>query len=289
MASPGNILVAPIPRSLLWIGTPIAAFVLIVVFSFLRFPYDDLARPLSEQIGAISQSDVRIGHIEPRITIGGPGIAVHDIQLIRPDRSRVDIDVLRLRPAWSTSWLFGDASIKLEIESALGGADGVVVLGDSPSWTGEFVDLDVAKLPLPLPRGLLLAGRMTAAADLVFLPDGPSGPLSFDASAGSIQHPMIPMPLDFERINGDLVLGGDALVRVRSFELDGPVVFSSVTGQVRRGASPGEAQLELAVDLELKSPPLRALVAGMGVPVDASGRSTLDLTGTPSAPRPTYR
>jgi type II secretion system protein N len=289
LASPGNILEAPIPRSLLWIGTPVAAFVLIMIFSFLRFPYDDLARPLAQQIGAATGSDVSIGHVSPRITIGGPGVALHDIQLLRPDRSRVSIDVLRLRPAWSISWLYGDAALRLEVESAIGSADGIVVLGDPLTWKGEFVDVDVANLPWLLPRGLLLAGRVTAAADLVFLPDGPSGPLSFDATAGTIQHPLIPMPLDFERINGDLLLGGDAVVNVRSFELDGPVVFANVTGPVRRGARPGENQLELAFDVELKSPPLRSLVQSMGVPIDARGRTTFDLGGTPSAPRPSYR
>ena len=289
MASPGNILEAPIPRSLLWVGTPIAALVLIVVFSFLRFPYDDLARPIAQQIGAATGSDVSIGHVSPRITIGGPGIAVHDIQLVRPDRTRVAIDVLRLRPAWSTSWLSCDPALKLDIESAIGGADGVVVLGDAMTWRGEFVDVDVANLPFSLPRGLLIEGRVTAAADLVFGPEGPSGPLSFDASAGTLQHPMIPLPLDFERINGDLLLGGDAVVDVRSFELDGPVVFAKVSGPVRRGARPGEEQLELAFDVELKSPPLRSLVQQMGVPIDAKGHTTFDLGGTPSAPRPRYR
>jgi len=289
LASPGNILEAPIPRPLLWIGTPIAAFVLIVVFSFLRFPYDELARPLTQQISAATGADVAIGHIEPRITIGGPGIAVHDIQLVRPGRPRVAVDVLRLRPAWSTSWFKGDPAFKVEAESAIGSADGVMVLGDAMAWTGEFIDVDLANLPLPLPRGLLLAGRVTAAADVVLLPEGPSGPLSFDASAGTVQHPMIPLPLDFERINGDLLLGGDALLNVRSFELDGPVAFATVSGQVRRGARSGDEQLALAIDVELKSQQLRGLVSGLGVPIDARGRTAFDLGGTTSAPQPKYR
>jgi type II secretion system protein N len=289
LASPGNILEAPIPRPLLYFGVPVAALVLIVIFVFLRFPYDDLARPLTQQLGAMTNSQVSIGHISPRITIGGPGIAAHDVHLVQPGGTRLIIDDLRIRPAWSTSWLRCDPALKIDAESAIGSAQGVLVLGDYTAWTGEFNELEIESLPIPKPRGLLLAGRVTAAADLIFLPDGPSGPLSFDAHSGTIAHPLIPIPLDFERINGDLLLGGDTLVRMRNFELDGPVVFASVRGPVYRGSKPGDERLELAFDVELKSPPLRSLVQGMGVPVDARGRSTFDLGGTVSAPRPSYR
>ena len=41
-----NLLQDPIPKPLLWAGVPIAALILIVLFSFLRFPYDDF-RPVS--------------------------------------------------------------------------------------------------------------------------------------------------------------------------------------------------------------------------------------------------
>ena len=70
MASPTDILESPIPRPLLWIGTPVAAIVLIAVFVFLRFPYDEFALPLGRQLSAMTGSDVTIGGIDPRLTIG---------------------------------------------------------------------------------------------------------------------------------------------------------------------------------------------------------------------------
>jgi type II secretion system protein N len=285
VASPTNILEAPIPRPLLWIGAPVAAIVLIAVFVFLRFPYDEFAVPLGQQLSAMTGSDVTIGGIDPRLTIGGPGVAARNVRITTPDGRWIEIDPLRIRPAWSTAWLRGDPALKVELESGVGRSEGLLVLGDSAAWRGEVVDVDLARLPL---RGqaIVLAGRLEAAADLLLAPGGPIGPLSFDASAGSIAHPAIPIPLEFERATGDIALGDDPVVHIRSFEIDGPVLFASVSGDVRRGQRRGDEQLDLGVKLEIKDPALVSLLQSFGVRLDARGRAQFDLGGTLSNPRP---
>ena len=129
------------------------------------------------------------------------------------------------------------------------------------------------------------AGTLTAAAELTLSELGATGPLSFDANSGRIEHAMLPVGIDYERISADLMLGGGAIVAVHNFDLEGPALSASVTGSVLRGREPGEPQLDLAVEIEIKNPLLRAAVQGVGVRVDGRGRSAFSVRGTPSAPR----
>ena len=99
-----NLLQDPIPKPLLWAGVPIAALILIVLFSFLRFPYDDFRQPLSNQLQRITQGEVQIGGIEPTLGWTGPGMAALDINLAQPGQPRIRIDRLEMRPTWSSGW-----------------------------------------------------------------------------------------------------------------------------------------------------------------------------------------
>ena len=285
MASIVERLEAPIPKPVLWIGTPIAAVFLITIFVFLGFPYDQFAVPLSQQISQATGADVSIGQIEPRLTIGGPGVAARDVRIVTPDQQRIDVDPLEIRPAWSTSWLRGAPALKVDLESGIGQADGILTLADTPAWAGELREVDLARLPLENMAGLALAGTLTAAADVELADTGPVGPLSFDATAGSVRHESLPVPLEFERVNGDLMLGGDALVDVRSLELDGPMVFAEVSGTVLRAPRPGTERLDLDIALEIKSPPLQMILRQAGVRLNGQGRSSFNLGGTISNPR----
>ncbi len=285
MASPVEFLEAPIPRPLLWVGVPIAALALIGVLVFLRFPYGEFAPLMSRVLSDATGGEVHVGDIEPALTIGGPGMAARDIRIVGAGRQRFDIDPLRVRPAWSSSWLSGEPALKIEAESAAGRVDGIAVLGNEPSWSGEIAEVDLARLPVLPSMGLTLSGTLTAAAELTLSELGATGPLSFDANSGRIEHAMLPVGIDYERISADLMLGGGAIVAVHNFDLEGPALSASVTGSVLRGREPGEPQLDLAVEIEIKNPLLRAAVQGVGVRVDGRGRSAFSVRGTPSAPR----
>jgi type II secretion system protein N len=280
---------APIPKPLLRIGTPIAAFVLVTLFVFLRFPFGDLAPFLAQQIAALTGAEVSIGDLEPRLTIGGPGFAARDVRLVTPGRRRFDVDPLRVRPAWSTSWLRGDPALRVDAESAVGRAGGVIVLGDAPAFRGEFVDVDLASLPIAAAgtEGLALSGRLTGAADLALAAGAAVGPLSFDVRSGAIVHPLLPVPIEFETIRADLVLGGAASIDVKSFALDGPIVNARLTGTLGVAGAPAgrDGPLDLDVELEIPSPPLRALLEGVGLRTDGRGHAAFAISGTLAQPR----
>ena len=59
MASLRETLEAPIPRPLLWLGAPILAFVLVLSFVFLGFPYEDLLPAASRELGKIAGGEAR--------------------------------------------------------------------------------------------------------------------------------------------------------------------------------------------------------------------------------------
>jgi type II secretion system protein N len=286
LARPFDVLEAPIPRPLLWIGAPIAGLLLIVVFVFLRFPYDEFAAPLGQRLGEATGSEVVIGGIEPRITIGGPGIAARDVRIVRPDGRWIEIDPLRIRPAWSTAWLNGDPALKIDVDSTVGRSSGMLVLGDPPAWVGEVEDVDLARLPLGSAGGVAVSGLLVAAADLALGPGVPTGPLSFDAHTGEIAHPALPIVIDYDRASGDLTLGADPIVEVRALEIDGPVLHASASGNVRIGRGPGDEQLDLEIEVEIKDPAMRAMLQGLGVRLDGRGRAKFALGGTLASPRP---
>lgn len=286
LAKPFDVLEAPIPRPLLWVGAPIAALLLIVVFVFLRFPYDEFALPLGQRLGAATGSDVTIGGIDSQLTIGGPGIAARDVRITRPDGRWIGIDALHIRPAWSPAWLRGDPALKIDVDSSVGRSSGVLVLGDVPAWTGEVEDVDLARLPLGDAGGVAVSGLLVAAADLALGPGFPTGPLSFDAHTGEIAHPALPIVIGYDRASGDVTLGADPLVDVRALEIDGPLLQASAAGTVRPGRGPGDEQLDLQVEIEIKDPAMRAMLQGLGVRLDGRGRAKFALGGTLSSPRP---
>ena len=81
MATAINILSGPISKPLLFVGTPIAGFVLVVFFVFLGFPYGQLAGLASARISAATGTQVHIRDLEPRVTIAGPGMTLRDVRV----------------------------------------------------------------------------------------------------------------------------------------------------------------------------------------------------------------
>ena len=96
MASIREILEAPIPRPLLWVGAPTLGLVLVLVFVFLGFPYSDLIPVASREIGRTTGSQVDIGKIEPKITLGGPGFTLLDVRLVGLARDPIAVSYTHL-------------------------------------------------------------------------------------------------------------------------------------------------------------------------------------------------
>jgi type II secretion system protein N len=270
----------------LFVVAPIAAIVLITLFVFLRFPYDAFAPPLGHRLSAATGADIRIGGIDPRITIGGPGIAARDVIVLTPQGRVINIDPLAVRPAWSTSWLSGEPSLHVDFDTEIGAANGTLLVGESMGWNGELEQLDLARLPVQMPSGLRLSGLADADADLVLADGEISGDLVFEARSGSLGHPSVPMEIDFEQLTGELSLGGDNLAEIASLELDGQTLSASVSGVVQHARRPGRNPLDMNVDVEIKNPGMASMMRSMGVDVDSEGRISMRLSGSLQEPIP---
>ena len=279
-----NPLQDPIPKPLLWIGVPIAALILIVFFAFLQFPYDDFRQPLSNQLQRITKGEVQIGGIEPTLGWTGPGMAALDINLTQPGQPRIRIDRLAMRPSWSSGWFRMEPTLQLDLDSPMASADGVLALGDTPGWSGQIDIPDLSALPLPAESTVDLTGSLHTEADLLLPNAGPMGPVRFEALSGSFTHPEMPIPVQFDRLTGELQLGGQALVELKEVLLDGPIIAADIEGVVLPGAGNRDPALDMDVIIEVKSAPLKAMMRGMGLRLDRSGLTSFKLGGTLSRP-----
>lgn len=285
MATVTSFLEAPIPRPVLWVGTPIAAIALVSLFVFLGFPYDQLAEMASARASEASGSPVTIGELDPRVTIAGPGFTARNVTVTTREQQTLRFEQVKIRPAWSLSWLRGVPTLHLDIGSEHGDAHGDLVLSAAPGWNGEVSDVDLTMLPLPLPAGANLDARVDADIDITLAEDGPSGSLSFESAKGSVSHPDLPVELEFDTLKGNLLLGGENLAEIETLELKGPVVVATAGGTVRRGGRRGNQPLDIDVDLEIPNPGIRLLLQQTGMRIDSDGRTQLKIGGTLSQPR----
>ena len=284
MASLKDFLERPIPRPLLWTATPILAVVLTLTFVFLGFPYSKLIPAANSLSGA---NGVRIGDIQPRLTVSGPGFSVHSVSFSDGPMASVELDRLKIRPAWATSWLSGEPAFVIEIMSPLGEANGVLTWSQTRHVRGQLTIPDLAALPFPPDASIALAGSMQAEFDLDILnlaSNGPNGKVRFEALAGSATHSNIPMPLEFEKFSGQIKVGSESGLTLETIEIDGPTFSAEVDGFVNLPEANRPATMDLGFDLHVKNPALRMLLSGFGLGFDGAGRTTFNLGGTVQNP-----
>jgi type II secretion system protein N len=271
----------PLPRGLVWVGTPVAALLLFAFFVYLGFPYDRLAGWISWQVGQATGTHLIIGELRPRLGLL-PGFEAHDVRVMMPDGLQVDLTRAWLRPAWSWSWLRGVPALAGELEGDLGRAEGVAWLGERGGFEGELRQLDVSRLPLQavLEDGVSLRGRLDADVNLHFGQGGPVGQTHFVATQGSILHPALPVPLPFEALSGELEWGPDPLVKLASLRLEGPLVSGGGSGTIGRVDDLALAPLDLSVDIQSRDPNVRSLLQSVGARPGRDGSASFHLTGT---------
>ena len=200
MASLQEFLERPIPRPLFWVATPLLAILLTLTFIFLGFPYSELIPAASRLSGSEA---VRVGHIQPLLTVGGPGFSLRDITFGEGAMESIGIDRLKIRPAWATSWLSGEPAFAIEMMSPAGEADGIFTWNDARHIEGEVAIPDLAVLPLPSDIAFSLAGSLKAKVSLDVQPltgNQAEGEIQFEALAGSATHTNIPMPHGVRRV-----------------------------------------------------------------------------------------
>jgi type II secretion system protein N len=261
-----------------------AAVLLTAFFAYLRFPYDRLAESLSARIERDTGLRVEIGRLSASPQLAGPGIAAQDVRITRADGSVLRVDRLRIRPAWSLTWLTARPAFHVDAEAPLGGIDGVAVLWGPPRFTGTLRDIDLAELSdaVELP-GTRIEGHATLDLDLARTEEGPAGPVQIAAKDGVLSHPRLPMAVPYEELHGSLQLGGDTWVQIGGIDVRSPLGTGTLKGTIGRAADATQAPLALEVAIQV-SDTIRSSLTSQGVRVGRDGELHFQVTGTAGAP-----
>ncbi len=276
---------AALPRPLVWLGVPLLALALIATFMVMRFPYPLLRDFLVEEVRGATGVDLAIQELGPSFGLGGPAVRATNVRATWLSGESVELDHLKLRPAWSLAWLRGNPAIHADFAGPLGAASGTLTMGDAPGWDGDLEQVDAGRLPLAtFFDGASLEGRVDADVDLA-VPAGaaPEGSVTFEASEGSLALPGFPMALPYEQLRGDLVFGGETYLQVNSLELQGPLISGTATGTVGNARRFDSAPIRIEAELSAQ-PAMRAALQGAGIRIGRDGKAQVSISGTPANP-----
>lgn len=279
----------PLPRGFRIVGLPALYLLLTLFFVFMGFPYEQVAGGLIAQVESSTGIQLEIEDLGPYLSPFGPGFQARNVMAVPRRGGMIQVDSIRVRPAWSTSWLRGDPAIQVGIVSALGAVSGALTLGDRTAYDGEVEGID---LGAPAIRDWLpiegLAGSLWADADLEMEAGLPVGDVEFRIGDGSIAIPGSPLAIPFDVLEGELVFGGESTVRIDALEVTGPVVDGQVTGRIGDGSPDSDlsrAPLDLSVEIAVKEKMVRSSLRGAGVRLDRDGRGSFRVGGNVSSPR----
>jgi len=260
------------------------ALLLTGTFMYVRFPYDRLIPSTQVAFEKATGLSVQIAALSSWPTLRGPGLSAGPLRLEFPAGARLDLDEVRVRPAWSFSWLRGEPSLVVEFQDDLLRGESLVALGEVPSLSGHLLEINLSMLPPKLlGKGVALEGISEVSFDLQLEETGTIGQLNVAAVQGSVEHPQLPLTLPFVSIDGDIQLGGDAWLTVRSLEVDSPLLKGDLAGTV--GAPPG-SELDIYGEFET-DPQARPALNGGGFTLSRGGTLNLAIHG--SAARPVFR
>jgi type II secretion system protein N len=264
-----------------------AYLALTLVFVVTGFPADRLAPRVAGLASAATGSQVQIGELDVDLVALLPALHAREVTVTAPGGTRLQLDRVRARPAWSLSWLRGDPALALSLRAGEGRVDGVVRLGSTPGFTGDFEQVDLRLLPAALLGGLgvSLDGRLAGELDVRMAELGPEGELEIHAGEGSLALPNLPIGIPYQSIDVEATLGGEQLASIASLVVDGPMVALDASGTVGRGPTPPLAPLALQARIEVREPALRDLFSGTAVALGPDGAADLAIGGTLSEPQ----
>jgi type II secretion system protein N len=271
-----------------WVRTraiPVAAALLTLLFVVTGFPYDRLAPAVAARVSQALGAQVSIASVGPSFSLLGPGVRASGISVLWLDGSQLKLDSLRVRPAWSFSWLRGRPALALRLAAPLGQVNGTLTLGSAPGFDGTVRDLELAKLPLQnLVPGASIDGKASGDLDLTNTPGGARGSFHVEARDGSVALPNLPFALPYTTLRGEVQLTDAALAELSSLELEGPLLSVRASGSVGRAALVLAAPLNLTLKLKVKDASVGPWLAAAGLHVGADGSSELRITGTAGQP-----
>lgn len=269
------------------LGTVAYCGVLTLVFLFLGFPFDRVGERLVASLAQASGAQIQFAELSPFLSLAGPGFQATQVRIVGSDGTRLDFDRMRVRPAWSLAWLRLAPALHLDVEGPLGRVTGTAVVdAATPAFDGQLEAVNLARLPTQaLWPDVTLTGTLDADVDLALREGapGPEGRVVFDARDGGISASGLPMGLPYETLNGELELGGEALVRILSLQANSPMLTAEASGRI--GMNDYFVAAPLDIDLRIEAEPrfangLRAL----GLKPDAQGVVDAHVGGTPSQP-----
>jgi type II secretion system protein N len=264
---------------------PFGAAALTLLFVVAGFPYDRLAPAAAARISAATGARVTIADFGPTLGLLGLGVRAAGVRIAWPDGSGLQLDDLRVRPAWSLSWLRGRPALAIQASGPLGRAEGTAIIAGEPGFDGRVSDLDLSKLPIAsFVPGASIEGHGGAEGELSLGPAGVRGELALDATDGSIALPNLPVALPYTTLRGDVKMTDAALLEITALELDGPLLALRVNGSVGRAVVIPAAPLNLELHVMAKDPAVRPLLAQAGLRVGEDGSADLRLTGTAAQP-----
>jgi type II secretion system protein N len=264
----------------------LAAVLLTSFFVVLGFPYDRIAPRLATALSAATGAQTSIGRMAIGPSLGGPELRLWNVSLAWPGGQQVRVDRLRVHPAWSLAWLRGHPALALAVRSPLGEVDGTLVLGREPGFRGTLHGVALGQLPLDaLAPGTQLDGQADGTVDFTLAAAGPDGTARFEATKGSLSVPLLPIGIPFDKLAGDIALGGGALLQIDSLSLDGPLVSLSGSGRIGRASRIEQSPLALNARIEARDPSLRSLLQAQGVAVGATGATQIEVGGTLGRPQ----
>lgn len=263
-----------------------AAVALTTLFLIAGFPYDRLAPRAEAAIEAATGTRVSIGELGLVFTWVTPQVKALDVDVTWPSGQKASFESVRVRPAWSTSWLRGAPALVVGLRSQLGQLDGTVTAGAAPAFDGEIRNISLALLPLEnVAPGVQLEGRADAKIDVEMAEAGPQGTVHFDAQEGSLTLPLLPIGIPFEKLSGDIALGGETLAKLDGFDLSGPLVGLQASGTIGQSPALHLAPLALQARIEAREPAVRSMLQSQGVALDANGSAAVEIGGTIASPQ----
>ena len=113
-------------------------------FTYLRFPYRDVADSVTARIERSTGLRIDVAEVGPGLQLLGPGITALGVRVTQHSGVTLTFDRIRVRPAWSLAWFTGRAAFFTDLETPLGAARGTLGLGRQPlRWWGELEDLEL--------------------------------------------------------------------------------------------------------------------------------------------------
>ena len=270
-----------------WFGTVAYCAVLTLLFLFMGFPFNSVGERLLDSLAGASGAQIHFADLSPYLSLAGPGFEATGVRVVGSDGTRLDVDRLRIRPAWSPAWFRLAPALYLEVDGPLGRVVGTAAVDPAtPAFDGQLEAVNLARLPVSaLWPELTLSGSLDADIDLALVEGaaGPEGTVVFEARDGGIGASGLPMGLPYETLTGELELGGESLVRIVSLTAVGPLLNADATGEIGMDEYFVRAPIDIEIQIQAE-PSMVPALRSMGLRTDKNGAATAHIAGSPSEP-----